>query len=64
MGGVTNTSGLSAQEAVALSLAKVQQQTVSTLLQNAFLSQQKQILALISMVMQQNGVGNSVDVFA
>ena len=64
MDGVTNTSGMTASEAIALSLTKVQQQLVSTLLQSTLASQQKQILDLISLALKQNGIGNAVDVFA
>ena len=64
MDGVTNTSGMTASEATALSLTKVQQQLVSTLLQSTLASQQKQILDLISLALKQNGIGNAVDVFA
>lgn len=64
MDGVTNTSGMTASEATALSLTKIQQQVVSTLLQSTLASQQKQILDLISLALKQNGIGNAVDVFA
>lgn len=64
MDSVTNTSGMTASEATALSLTKVQQQLVSTLLQSTLASQQKQILDLISLALKQNGIGNAVDVFA
>lgn len=64
MDGINNAAGLSPAEATALSYAKIQKQLTSTLLQGIFTAQQNQLLALLSLTLQQNGIGKAVDVFA
>lgn len=62
MGETTGVS-LQSSEVTAFKYAKVQQQVVSALLQSLVTSQ-KNMLDVLAQMLQQQGIGNSVDVFA
>lgn len=62
---MNETAGVSLQssDVTALTYAKVQKQVVSALLQSLAASQQN-MLDVLTQMLKQKGIGNSVDVFA